>query len=235
MEMKGEQLIEALWPGADPASAQNQLHKNLYYLRQQLNGGTPGGPPGGLVRLAGPLLELDPDAAVDVAEFRALATAALRPGGVELLQEALSHYAADLLPEDLYESWTEPHRDDLRTLRQRLAMELARRNVSARRYEDAADVLRSVLAIEPAYEDAHRELMRTYAAAGERERALRQYDACVRALKQLEVLPSPETARLAASVRQQPHRDGALLMPEVLYATAPDDVVPAPPLASDRA
>jgi Bacterial transcriptional activator domain len=56
--------------------------------------------------------------------------------------------------------------------------------------------------LDPLREDAHRRLIRLYAETGRRADALRQYDVCVRNLKDdLGVEPLVETSLVAAAVR----------------------------------
>src|SRR5690606_12456487 len=58
----------------------------------------------------------------------------------------------------------------------------------------AVERLRQILALDPAREDVHREVMRLCARAGQRHQALRQYRLCREALQQeLDAEPDAET------------------------------------------
>jgi DNA-binding SARP family transcriptional activator len=62
-----------------------------------------------------------------------------------------------------------------------------------------------VLEIDPLHEEAHRGLMRLYAAAGTPERAVRQYRLLTRLLRaNLELDPAEATDRLYAEIAHAP-------------------------------
>lgn len=90
-------------------------------------------------------------------------------------------------------------------LRDRLADVLARltsMGADTGRLDEAIEWGRRWLDVDPLSEVAHRELMRLYAATGERHAALKQYRRCVRILDQdLGVTPLPETASLYDDIR----------------------------------
>ena len=115
-----EQVVEALWPGQPPRAAANNLHQVLHVARRRLD--AEGSRRRRLV-LEDDVLRLSPEDPlwVDVEAFRAEARAALRAGAPERALAAVPLYPGDLLPEDLYESWTEPARAELRSLRDELA------------------------------------------------------------------------------------------------------------------
>jgi DNA-binding SARP family transcriptional activator len=72
---------------------------------------------------------------------------------------------------------------------------------AAGRADEAISRYRLLLAMEPEREGWHRALMRVYAGAGERGLALRQFEACRRALREgLGVEPSRETRDLHAEL-----------------------------------
>ena len=69
--------------------------------------------------------------------------------------------------------------------------------------DEAIRWARMLLRRDPLREDAHRRLIRLYADAGRRADALRQYETCVRALREeLGVDPLIETTLVAAAVRE---------------------------------
>ncbi|HEX7587947.1 MAG TPA: AAA family ATPase, partial [Anaerolineae bacterium] len=91
------------------------------------------------------------------------------------------------------------------TLRRKLAnaLEKLMRHHSAQHEYDAATVYaRRWLALDPLHEPAHRYLIKLYAATGQRAAALRQYQECVRVLKEeLGVQPLEETTRMYEILR----------------------------------
>lgn len=90
----------------------------------------------------------------------------------------------------------------------------------------ALDLAQRWLALDPLHEAAHRQLMRLYAANGQRTEALRQYQHCVERLEaDLATRPEDETTALYAAL--QANTDGALT-PEP-GATATSGLLPALP------
>jgi DNA-binding SARP family transcriptional activator len=189
-----EQVFDALWPELDLTAAANNLHKNLYHLRAALAG--EGG--AGVARLSADTLTLSPDIWIDVDQFRRLAQQTrTQHGNTVLYEEALSLYAGDLLPEDLYDDWTEPQREELRAECVRLLLEVSHLYDEQGRPELAVERLERLLQVDGLNEDAHRRLMLLYARAGSRHRALRQYQTCRdRLQRELGVEPSEETQEL---------------------------------------
>src|SRR4029079_7762094 len=120
---------------------------------------------------------------VDALDFADRATGALAGGGAADAEQAAETYTGTLLPDDLYEPWSEEHRRRLEALYARLLHR-------ARRWAELAD-------LDPTNEQAHLELMRRYAAQGDPRAALRQYERLERALhRELGLAPGPEASAL---------------------------------------
>jgi DNA-binding SARP family transcriptional activator/pimeloyl-ACP methyl ester carboxylesterase len=197
-----ERVIDLLWPASDRETAANQLHKSVHYVRRAVSAA--------FIRIEGPLLRLGGDT-VDVDEFRAAAVRALSNGaGRDAFESALAIYAGELLPEDLYEPWTEAPREELRRLHERLLLRYADALEVDGARDDAVAALERVLASDRAHEEAHRGLMRIFHLAGARDRALRQYELCRRALRDdLDAEPSAETGAVFAAIRDAGSLAGA--------------------------
>ena len=193
-----EQLIDWLWPEADAEAGSSSFYKSMHHLRRAARAcNAPD-----LITLGRGTVTLCRDAVIDVAAFRALGRQALGSGDLGALEGAIAAYGGELLPGDIYESWTEPHRDEFRTLHHRLRLELADRYLHRRRIDDAITHYQQILEANALSEEAHRGLMRAYGAGGQRELALRQYDRC-RALLEAELAASPsdETEALLSEIR----------------------------------
>lgn len=177
-----EQVIDALWPGLDVGEVGPRLHKAAHFARRSLGEQTSG------VVLRGDVIHLlpDDDVEVDAVAFEAAARASLLDtadaGAV------LSHYATTLLPDDLYEPWTEEARERLRLLR----LDLLR----------AAGQWEAILEEDSADEEAHVALARRMAKRGDVHGALRQLERLDRALRaELGTAPGPEAVRLHSSLQ----------------------------------
>ena len=113
-----EQVIELLWPDLASDAAANNLHQALHVARRQLGGQSDRW----RLRLENDTLTLGGETGpwIDVEAFQSEGGAALRSGDARLARAALDLYGGPLLPEDLYEAWTEPHRAELEVLHERL-------------------------------------------------------------------------------------------------------------------
>jgi predicted ATPase/DNA-binding SARP family transcriptional activator len=194
-----EQLIELLWPGLTVAEAAPRLHKAAHFARTAI------GINDGVV-LAGDTVALLPTAevSVDVERFERAADAAARAvaEGSDPLRpalEAVDRYRGDLLPEDLYEPWTEEHRERLR-LRY---LELLR---LTERWEE-------LVTADPTNEEAHLRLVHRLATQGDRRGALRHYEHMERVLREeLGIAPGETALALREAVLALPeeHVDAAI-------------------------
>ena len=115
-----EQVIAVLWPDRAPEAAANNLHQVLHVARRQLDGGAGGRR---CLRLEHDVLSLcaEEELWIDAEAFRREAMTALRTQDPERAASALELYRGPLLPEELYEAWTEPARAELDGLRGELA------------------------------------------------------------------------------------------------------------------
>jgi len=176
-----DQIIGTLWPDKEPSSGANNLHRALHDLRKTI-GSEFVGIDKGFVRLGDEVW-------VDVAAFESLITSK----EAEKVIDALDLYRGNLEADD-------PRRDLLRGRFVEASLRVARQADLQDRAR-AMELLRHVVEIDPAEEEAHRLLIRFFAEAGRRQEALRQYEVCEKALRaQLDVEPSQSTRELYASI-----------------------------------
>jgi DNA-binding SARP family transcriptional activator len=188
-----EQALDLLWPDLPPAAAANNLRGAIHVARQALAGAE--------ISTDGRLLAL-PTAATDVAEFEAAADLARRRRDPDAAWQAVDLYTGDLLPEDRYEDWLAEPREALRATYQALLLLLARLEGERGQAADAIAALERLVAHDPLHERAHRDLMRLYLAAGQRVRALRQYERLREAMRRdLDLEPDAATHQLYRAVR----------------------------------
>jgi DNA-binding SARP family transcriptional activator len=170
-----DQAIEALWPRLDPKAGAGNLRKAAHYARRAL--GTPDA-----IVLRGGQVSLFPSGSVttDAERFEADAAAALADGRAERCAAVADTYAGDLLPEAIYEDWTQEAREHLRSRQ----AELLRRGEQWGR----------LVQLEPTDEAAYRELMRRELSAGSRPAAIRWYGRLRDALRrEIGIAPSAES------------------------------------------
>lgn len=173
-----DQVLDTLWPDKSTELAAPRMHKAAHYARAVLNDQN-------AVVLDGNTVSLFPDAAVgvDLEVFERASAAALSGSDPRCAQEAISTYRGDLLPQDLYESWTEQPRERARL-----------RYLELLRMQGRWDLL---VQADPTDEDAHLHLARDMLARGDPRSAVAQLDQLTRVLHdELDALPGEEAVAL---------------------------------------
>ena len=171
-------------PGSTWRTPAPRLHKAAHFARRSLGEQTSG------VVLRGEMVLLLPDdeVEVDAVRFEADARAALEAGDADAAAAVAGTYGGILLPDDLYEPWTEEARERLRILRADLLRRAGRWEV--------------LLEEDPTNEEAHVALARRMARAGDVRGGLRQLERLDRALRaELGTVPGPEAVRLRSSLQ----------------------------------
>ena len=192
--LRREQVIDAFWPDLSPAAGAANLRKAAHLARHVLGFED-------AVVLAGGDASLAPgsDVRVDTDAFSAAAIDALSSGAPGACAAAARLYTGVLLPDAVYQPWSDEPRLRLR----QLYVDLLR---AGRQWERLA-------AEEPTDEQAHRELMRRDLADGNRASALRWYARLESALRlNLGVAPEPDTRRLRDAGVEALPADGDLFV-----------------------
>jgi predicted ATPase/DNA-binding SARP family transcriptional activator len=201
-QLHRDQVIDALWPDADGDDGANSLHQVLRAARQALATATPSA--AALVRLRDEVLSLGGNGAtvwVDVLAFERAATAARAARTRSAYHAAIDLYTGDLSPEDQYDDGAEGHRLRLRQLHLDLLQDLARLCQREHDAPAAIEAWQRAVAADPALEEAHGALMQLYAAGGQQQRAVRQYQLLREALaRELHANPGPASERLYQNI-----------------------------------
>jgi DNA-binding SARP family transcriptional activator len=181
-----EELVELLWPGADPATSAPRLRNVLFKLRRQA---------GELVVRDGPSLRLAEGVDVDATIFKSLANQALTPGvdqasAVERARHALALYRGELLPDDRYEDWASAPRERLASLAARLLDLVLGDAIEAGRSNEALHLLDRLIELEPYEERHYLTAAELHNRLGNRQRALSMLARAERAIAHLGVRPS---------------------------------------------
>jgi DNA-binding SARP family transcriptional activator len=204
-----EELVAALWPDLPERRGIAALHSTLYALRRVLEPHLSARDASALVVSEGPTyrLVLGELAGWDAREFLRAAAAGLSAppeDALARLRDAEARYAGPLLPEWIFAPWTQPLRTELEEAHRAVLVGVAERVAEAGSASEAISRYRLLLALEPEREGWHRALMLTYAAAGERALALRQFHACRTLLRErLGVAPSRETRELHTRILRE--------------------------------
>lgn len=161
-----DELIETLWPdGGDPERLGARLSVQLSAVRRVLRGG---------IVADRSTIRLDLDH-VDVDVERWFATTDDRT--------IVDGYGGELLPDDRYDDWSAPLRDDARNR----FVAAAHRLADGLADEDAAALMRRVLVEDPYDEAAHRRLVSVLRSAGRLGDARTAYQAYVGSMDELGV------------------------------------------------
>ena len=193
-----DEILEALWPDRPADGARRSLHTAVSRARAVLD--TPRTP--SVLETADRMyrLHLRDGDSVDADEFETAAGAALSAhGGAHghLLERAAALWGGEPLPEERYSDWTLGWRERLTDLYAAVLAALADACLKRGDLTAAGLHARNLVELDPLDEGAHRRLMLTYARAGRRNHALRQFLECRRALvMQIGVEPATETTRL---------------------------------------
>ncbi|MFL5841821.1 MAG: AfsR/SARP family transcriptional regulator [Thermoleophilaceae bacterium] len=186
-----ERLQALLWADRDPVAAGNNLRQAVYHARRALAGAGADG--AGVLATRGDLLALAAEVDLDVDGFERAAARAEGTRAPKDIEAALAAYGGELLPEDAYEDWCAERRRVLAERHVGLLLALA----ATREPAAATDLLHRAILADALNEEAHRALMRAYAATGRRTQALAQYDLLRQTLeRELAADPEPETRAL---------------------------------------
>lgn len=203
-----EVLMELFWPGATAAAARNNLNVAVFGLRRFLQDAD--GHDGDVLYQDGCYF-LNPSREIwmDLDAFTTCAAAAHRfrrsgDSAAELLELEAAEvlYGGSLFEDDPYEEWSAALRRALQDSYVEVLESLRDRYLDRDDLGGCLGAARKILAVEPAHETTHRELMRCYARLGQRYLALRQYHDCQDVLRaELDVGPSPEVTQLYERIR----------------------------------
>jgi DNA-binding SARP family transcriptional activator len=221
-------LAALLWDDSDPELARSSLRQALASLRRAL-------PADAAAAIVGDAATLALDAALvtcDVQECRAR----LRDGSLDAIETAIECHSTTLLEgfqarSAAFEQWLEERRRELRRELLQAIERAASRHLAAGDLPGATQLLERLVLLEPANERAQRELMECLARLGRHTDALRQYRACVEALRRdLDVAPEPATEALHRDILKR-RRGTATTGPADEPVT--DRPEPSPPTRAD--
>jgi DNA-binding SARP family transcriptional activator len=206
-----EVLADTLWSERSQERARSCLSTALWRLRRILE---PEGTPAGTYLIASPGGEIgfnwQSDHWLDVAAFETKARQGLaRP--IEImteeeclhLEEALQLYTGELL-EGFYTDWALRERERLRSLYLNTLAHLMRFYQQQGQFDKSLLYGQKILDLDPLREEVHRDMMRLYAANGQRPLAIRQYQVCSTLLaEELGITAMEETQSLYAQLADE--------------------------------
>jgi DNA-binding SARP family transcriptional activator len=232
-----EELIELHWPGSDPATGRHNLSIVLSSLRHQLE--PPGVPSGAVILADRSAVQLNPVACTtDVTAFETTLQVAARTSSgtkrVQRLMEAVELYRGELLP-GYFEEWILPERQRLAEAYLQSLGQLVSLLEHAGDFPRALQFAHRAVSVDPLREEAHRDLMRLLAAAGQLEAALRQYQELKRLLEDAwGVAPEAESLALVRAIGEgymrRTRQELMMSPPAELLIVSPTYLIPPAPL-----
>ncbi len=196
-----EQLCFLLWPDVPESTARRNLSRLLSHLDHAL-------PTPGILLVRQDDVALRPDGVwSDAVTFERLCCGPRESSqgrrsseGWETLRRAVELYRGPFLAgfslsgAAEYEAWLAQQRRGWEQLYLRALADLIEAETARGAYDAAILCARRYLEIDDLAEDVHRRLIELYTLVGDRSRAVRQFELCVRALeRELGVSPLPET------------------------------------------
>jgi DNA-binding SARP family transcriptional activator len=193
-----DELVETLWPDAEPGRGRTRLRNVLARLR---------GTSGDLIERRGDVVALLEAVEVDVVAFRHAAAHAFAVGdaaGADAhTRLALAHYGGDLLPDSVYEPWATAARERLRRDHLALLDNLGSHLLREGDIDGATRVLEDAIAADRYDEDRYVRLGEALVDAGRRGAAAGLARRARAALAELDVEPSPALRAIEAAVRMR--------------------------------
>jgi DNA-binding SARP family transcriptional activator len=199
-----EQIGLALWPEASTSQLRSSFHDTVYRLRRAL-----GAKEWIAFEKGRYTFERSLPYYYDVEAFEGNLAEARRvrseapERAIEHLREAAGLYRGDFLEDLAVEGeWAYARQEELRRAHEEALLLLGALLVAQDRHAEAAEAYRRAISHDRFSEEAHRGLMRSQAAMGERGRALSHYAKLVGILKdEIGSSPAPETIALYESLR----------------------------------
>jgi DNA-binding SARP family transcriptional activator len=191
-----DELVEHLWPEAEPGVGSRRLRNVLWRLRSTC---------GELITRQDNLICLAPETVTDVGIFRRKAEQALDPHTsmdqvLVLARDALRVYAGDLLPGDRYADWAEIPRESLQRLHIRLLEVLIDDAELNDRTAEALSLTEQMIDDDPYNEEHYLRAATFHANSGSPRTAVAMLVRAERMLSELGVSPSASLEKMRQSL-----------------------------------
>lgn len=193
-----DELVESLWPGAEPGVGRARLRNVLSRVRDACPG---------LLQRDGEQIMLGGDVSVDAHIFEREAVAVLASPGsgqaselVDRAALALALYTGELLPTDRYAGWTSVERERLAGRHRELLGVLVDQNEKSGNIAAAVRLLEDAIALEPYDESLYVRAAGLMAALDWRSRALQMLRRAEAVAADLGVAPSRSVSQLRAKL-----------------------------------
>ena len=201
-------LIEAFWPGEDPAAIEKNFHPTISHIRKALNSRQ--SLKENFIVFRDGAYQLNPELSysIDTEDFeRAIAAAetAKREKNTEAfrrsLESAYELYRGEFMS-GIYDDWADERRAFYTEQFGRVMTAIAKLAFSEKRWADALKFSQQLLKTDPFREDMHRLVMKVLAVQSKPAAVRKQFEELKAALKdELGIEPAIETSRLYKELR----------------------------------
>ena len=197
-----DELIERLWPDADPKAARNRLQVAMHALRRALEP-EPQRPQ--IILTDGETYRFDPQLPyrLDVERFESLLRRANALEDREALapyREALQLYRGDFMAGEAYSDWCELDRSYLRQKAVQALERTAEILIREQRLQEAVEACRRLLQLDPWHEPAYAHLIRSLQALGQLTESRNTFARYRHFMQQADLPVSPKLVGLVGTI-----------------------------------
>jgi DNA-binding SARP family transcriptional activator len=207
-----EILIDELWPEESPNAADKNFKTTLQRLRKSLEPSIHKYFSSSYIHLQDNFVFLDPELCqVDVDQFLSLLKMAVEKEkrgdtkrALSLYAEATEIYKGDFLPDEIYASWADKKREELRLKYIEFLGKMAGLYERQGVLKKAADCYKKAIQTDPLLEESYQKLMAFYSSKGLYNEALRTYEDCKKVFKkELKTQPDPTTTAIHKKILEK--------------------------------
>ena len=207
-----EIIIDELWPEESPTIAEKNFKTTFQRLRKSLEPAMDKDFGSSYIHLHDNIVFLDAELChVDADRFLSLLRMAeekqRKGNGKEaspLYAEALEIYKGDFLSDEIYVSWADKKREDLRVKYIQLLGKMAGLYEKQGTMKKAADCYKMAIQADPLIEESYQKLMTFYSSKGMYNEGLRTYEDCKKALKrELKTQPDSTTTAIHKKILEK--------------------------------
>ena len=171
-----DEVLEALWPDAEPDVAVNSLNQTIYFLRRVFEPDYKEALSPGYVAYDSEVIRLDTELVESrSARCRALIRAMGREPTVEEVERLIGEYRGRFALDFAYEEWAADYRDSLHAAYLRIAERELRRAADSGHYDRGIALAQRVIEVDPQADQVELALVRMYRLAGAHAAAAEQY------------------------------------------------------------
>ncbi len=212
IDIPKEILIDDLWPDASEKSGDKNFKINFHRLRKAIEPAFEKDFGYSYVIQKAGRISLDPDlVTIDADRFMHLSAEAAEAEKQDRLEEALElyekaaeFYKGDYFAEEPYQEWIMRKREVLRTRYRQIMHSKAMIHEELDQITEAVDTWHAVLATDPYFEPAYRNLMIIYMDSGRKNMALEIFEECRRLFEtDLGTQPDVRTLNLYNNIRMR--------------------------------